>query len=256
MLSAMLELLCVSLRAIPTLFFESGSPPFYVVPLVHVAQICNAAVGPLTMATPTLLSSVWFPEHERATATAVAIVSNNFGSLIGFFAPFVVGSDPNNTKLLLWVHFAVVCCCSTLVFCYFPEKPPTPPSSSSRAEISLSRPANFLAEVKTILRSSSFNILAVSGGFIGGVYNVWTGSLDTILPHSIVTTNQCAILGFLSTLFYCLGGFVVGPIMNIHFFKRRYKVLLMCFLFASALLFSWFSISLPMIGLSVPLIGK
>lgn len=255
MLSAVLELLCVSLRAIPTLFFESGSPPFYAVSFVHVAQICNAAVGPLTMATPTLLSSVWFPEHERATATAIAIVVNNCGALVGFFAPFLVGDNPENIKVLLWIHFTLVCCFSILVFSYFPSQPPSPPSSSSRSVMALSQGPDFMAEVKSILRLRSFNVLAICGGAIGGVYNVWSGSLDTILPHSIVSTNQCAILGFLSTLFYCGGGFAGGPLMNTQLFRRHYKRLLIICLFVSTLLFSWFAVSLPMIGIPTPLMN-
>ena len=42
---------------------------------IHIAQILNAACGPLVMATPTKLSQAWFGESERATATAAAVLA-------------------------------------------------------------------------------------------------------------------------------------------------------------------------------------
>ena len=48
--------------------------------------------------------------------------------------------------------------------------------------------------------------LAIVGGAVGGIYNVWSGSLDTIIPNTILTTNKCALLGAGSTAAYCLYG--------------------------------------------------
>jgi MFS family permease len=50
-------------------------------------EIVNAAVGPPVMASPSLLSAQWFPDHERNRATAAAILANNFGAAIGFVLP-------------------------------------------------------------------------------------------------------------------------------------------------------------------------
>ena len=92
-------------------------------------------------------------------------------------------------------------------------------------------------------------------GAVGGVYNAWSGSFDTILPHSIVSTDQCGILGLVSTVAYCFGGFAVGPVMDrMPFFKQRFKLLLLLLLLASALLFTWFTLSLPIPGSSETLL--
>ena len=76
-----LETAAVALRVIPTIFYnphhDSKQPPWYMIPCVHLGQICNAAVGPLVMATCTLLSATWFPSNERGTATSIAVIANN-----------------------------------------------------------------------------------------------------------------------------------------------------------------------------------
>ena len=136
LLSVFLETAAVALRALPTLIFtpdQGNPPPWYMIPCVHLGQICNAAVGPLVMATCTLLSASWFPAHERGTATSIAVVANNIGSFTGFFGAFVVNDSVHNLPRLLWIHFGIVMVALVLVLAYFPAKPPTPPSSSSVA---------------------------------------------------------------------------------------------------------------------------
>ena len=95
-----------TLRAFPTLFLKVAIP-LLGLPLVHLAQICNAAVGPLTMATP-LAASNWFPPKERDTATSVAILANNLGAAFGFFAPYVIRGKSKIT-IILWIHLALSC---------------------------------------------------------------------------------------------------------------------------------------------------
>jgi hypothetical protein len=50
----------------------------------------------------------------------------------------------------------------------------------------------------------------VIAGAVGGVYNAWSGSFDTILPHSIISTDQCGILGLVSTAAYCFERWLCG----------------------------------------------
>lgn len=42
----------------------------------------NASAQPLLLSAPSKLSSTWFPDGQRATATAIASISNSLG--IGF----------------------------------------------------------------------------------------------------------------------------------------------------------------------------
>jgi hypothetical protein len=89
LLAAFLQCLCGLLRVIPCLFPSSllashGGSGAGGMAFIHIAQILNAACGPLVMATPTLLSQSWFGASERTTATAAAVLANNFGAAVGF----------------------------------------------------------------------------------------------------------------------------------------------------------------------------
>ena len=247
LLSVFLEIGCVAMRAFPTLLFSSGSPPGWVLPLVHIGQIFNAAAGPLTMATPTLVASTWFPPNERDTATSVAILANNLGAAIGFFAPYIIRGSDENIPLLLWVQFGIVLCVGVPILVYFPAEPPSPPSPSQSYREGLTVQA--WPELKRVA-SPSFLILAILGGAVGGIYNTWSGSFDTILPHSVFSTIECGNLGLLATISFCTGGLCIGPILQTKFFKRRYKELLMILLLLSFALFSCFTLSLPFLGVA------
>lgn len=40
--------------------------------------------GSITQIIPSLLSETWFPSNERATATAIGVISNSLGGLVAF----------------------------------------------------------------------------------------------------------------------------------------------------------------------------
>jgi FLVCR family MFS transporter len=56
--------LCCALRCVS---FE-GTAALY---SAHVAQLVNGLAGPFVLATPPLLSAVWFPLEQRTTATVI-----------------------------------------------------------------------------------------------------------------------------------------------------------------------------------------
>lgn len=107
--------------------------------LVSACQIMNAAVGPVVLALPPVLSATWFPVEERTTATAITSLANSLGGAMAFaLAPALVPdcdtiSDDqihsSLTKLYL-CHFVWALITSVLAVAYFPAKPPTPPSES------------------------------------------------------------------------------------------------------------------------------
>ena len=163
----------------------------------------NAAVGPLVMATCTLLSATWFPSKERGTATYCCIIQQL--GLIYWLLWSICTNDMDNLPKLLWIHFGVVMVALVLVVLYFLL--PTPPSSSSDSrEKQLASNDNstylFLQDTKKALQIPEFMWLAIVGGAVGGIYNVWSGSLDTIIPNTILTTKQCALLGRFSRLLF------------------------------------------------------
>ncbi|XP_025084665.1 disrupted in renal carcinoma protein 2 homolog [Pomacea canaliculata] len=57
--------------------------------LVNVGHLLNGLAGPVAMGAPPFLSAVWFPLHQRATATAVSTSSN----FVGVAMAFVLGPN-------------------------------------------------------------------------------------------------------------------------------------------------------------------
>ena len=74
-----------------------------VVRLIHTGQFLNDLAAPVAMGAPPLVSSTWFPPHQRATATAISSLMSYVGISISFgVGPFVlnpseVADQPNAT---------------------------------------------------------------------------------------------------------------------------------------------------------------
>ena len=51
---------------------------------MHVGHFFNGLGGPVAMGAPPILSAIWFPPKERATATAIGTVFNYLGVALSF----------------------------------------------------------------------------------------------------------------------------------------------------------------------------
>ena len=63
---------------------KSSYPLHLAFSFIHAGQILNGLAGCVVMATPPYLSNIWFPPHERITATAVTTLVGYTGELIAF----------------------------------------------------------------------------------------------------------------------------------------------------------------------------
>jgi MFS family permease len=130
----------------------------------------NAAAGPVIMSCPPLLSSTWFPLHERTTATAIAYNAQIFGIAFGWAAgPYIV-TQASEIPRLIWLE-AAFGIATLLVGVTFPPAPATAPTVSAGEErvgfwagvaILLRRPVTKLKFLPTL---SLENILLFSSGF-------------------------------------------------------------------------------------------
>ncbi len=58
---------------------------------MNVGQFFIALAGPFLVQGPPLVSVVWFPPHQRTTATAVATIAMELGHAMSFlFGPMLV----------------------------------------------------------------------------------------------------------------------------------------------------------------------
>ena len=92
---------------VPVWLGQPGS--LWGIAVVYIAQFIVGAVGPLVMSVPPLLSAQWFGEDERAAATAICSLANNFGSAAGFLlGNFAVQHSEQVTGK--W-YYSIICPC-------------------------------------------------------------------------------------------------------------------------------------------------
>ena len=204
----------VSMRACaPPPFWPRPSAP---TPLTHThppppAPVANGLAGTLESLAPPVLSALWFPVGERATATAIMATANTFGTAVGFSVAFVVPETGNNADInaalqrVYWGMFLVcVGTLSAMVF-YFPNKPPTPPAPSCEVQ----RVA-VLAGLGQLARHGRFWLVVFAMATPLGVYAAWLNVLDINLQNYAFSQNDAAWIGFGSTVAGAVGGIVSG----------------------------------------------
>ncbi|BFZ22822.1 hypothetical protein BsWGS_25861 [Bradybaena similaris] len=134
--------------------------------LIRTGQFLNGMAGTIPNSAPALLSALWFPPNQRASATAISTVAGYMGASVSFvIGPLLVPQpndllpvnntddlpsydvsdflDTNNTNItsydaqkqgimhILYAECAVAGVLLLLVLLYFPSKPPLPPSVSA-----------------------------------------------------------------------------------------------------------------------------
>lgn len=196
---AITDVLATFLRILPALIISPSSDNFNSISIlfIHIGQILNAACGPLVMAPVSQLSCLWFGTNERTRATTIAIVSNSFGSAIGFLISPCIVNTPDRVPQLLHIHLllSLIPCILTLI--YFPALPPQAPSpaaqlliDSSISEQGVSSLQSYIKNVKQCFNTPSFTLLCSVGGLLGGAFAAWTSLFANILAPENFTEKQ------------------------------------------------------------------
>jgi nitrate/nitrite transporter NarK len=198
-LLAIVDFIAALVRVIPLIITKPSDPNFSLitVPFLHIGQILNASCGPLSLATVSQLSCLWFAPHERTRATSVALIANNLGSTVGFIiSPFIV-SSPEYVPYLLYLHLALAFLACVLALLYFPPQPPSAPSAA--AELLILHPSSeqnnnswkiYMKDIWKCLTTPSFLLLSTAGGLLGGAFGAWTSLYDVILEPENYTEKQ------------------------------------------------------------------
>ena len=144
-------------------------------PLVVVCQLLASATGPVVLVLPPKLSSTWFPQEERTTATAIASLANSLGGAVLFIlgpgmipgcdslprsaspADPAIVSARSQLRHLYFVQFGWALATLLAAMVYFPDAPPTPPSGTAPTAVSRTGIANSIA-------ISAANATAARGG--------------------------------------------------------------------------------------------
>ncbi|ELR12928.1 disrupted in renal carcinoma protein 2 family protein [Acanthamoeba castellanii str. Neff] len=217
---------------------------FYMQWTLHVGQILNAAAGPIVMALCSKLSAVWFPDNQRATATAIAYTANALGTSIGFLIGPGIAPTPDKLPTLLYVQIGMAALPIIGGIIYYRERPKHPPSAVALAHIEGRYESSFFKGMKDSLVNVSFMLVILAGGIQAGVTNGWQGVLPQALEDLHYTESQAGWLGFGGSIAGIVGGVVIGPIMD-RYFQQKCKLLLLLLFGAGAIAFTWLTLSLP-----------
>jgi len=128
--------------------------------LVVVGQVFAAVAYSTILQMPGKLSSLWFPDAERATATSIGVVMNLFGVAIGFMQPsMMVRADRalESEMKMFYLSQLLTAAIVLLVTFFYRELPPTPPSSQSSRS-----PLSFGESLSLLMRNKYFIFLSQS----------------------------------------------------------------------------------------------
>ena len=256
-------------RSIPALFSSSfrATHPALTLLLIHIGQTVNAAVAPLVVASPAVLSLTWFPVRQRNTATSIANVANAIGRAVGLYlGPALVrtvttvsdvSADSTGIKNLLLVNIGVASIPFVCAVSYLPDHPSSPPSAAAMAERArleeeIKRGNSFAklcADIRQCLCSNNISLvlLMLSGGLQMAMYGGWSGVLTSALTSAPtnLSMKDAGLLGTLNTLAGVLGGVLTALLCDTPRFNRSLKPIMLLLCALSAVCFGAMALAVP-----------
>jgi len=242
-------------------------------------MLCNGIAGTLETLSPPVLAGLWFPVHERATATAIMATANTLGGAIGFSVAFIVPSnisDASSSNVsfstssgfttseeissaltsVYWVMFGICCFVLLSMMIYFPSAPPTPPAASCSVV-----KVDILVGLKQLLFHGRFWTVTLCMAVPLGVYAAWLNVLDINLNDFGFSQTDAAWVGFGSATAGSISGLVTGRIAD--FFPGHlarivsvlYTIAGICMIWFSLICFDVLPFSRPAVFLSSVLVG-
>ena len=103
---------------------------------VYAGHFLCSAAQTFTMSVPPMLAAKWFGDHERATATAIGVLCNQFGSALGLGSTILINFFHSNgtvndlvlEQYLAFQAFLALAGFLALVVFLRTDEPPTPPN--------------------------------------------------------------------------------------------------------------------------------
>jgi len=247
-LGSMLCFAAAGLRAIPTFLEDHTTQRWYVLFCVHVGSVLNALVGPLVQASPSYLSVNWFADGERATATAVATISNGLGVGFAFLLGPAIVHNGEDMSVFLRAVALMALVPFILAVVYFPDHPERPPSATyaDRAKKkNQGDEVSYLRGFWLAFRNRSFLFLVLAGGLQAGAWFVWSTTLPTILLPLAFTPSQAGSFASATRFAGMVGGFCSGRLADGALLHRRLKPMVCLMLLLAVAAFTSFTLANP-----------
>ncbi|MFX1453998.1 MAG: MFS transporter [Promethearchaeota archaeon] len=216
--------------------------------LVLIFQIGIGISQPFILNSITKLSSNWFPESERTTATGLSLISQFLGIAFGILiTPILV---PGNDLGLMLLIYGIIAIISGILFLIFAkDKPPSPPS-----ELISSEKVFMSKGLKQLFTNKQFLILVIIF-FIGlGTFNMITSYIELIIIPRGYGAGEAGILGGLMLLGGIIGAIVMSALSD-KFKKRKILIIISILIAVISLFILSFTSDITLLYLSSFLLG-
>ena len=234
-----------SLNAICVCFHLAGTSKDAGIWMILAGQFVGGFSVGAVLQIPTRLSSVWFPEHEHARATSIAMAFNVLGLGIGYIQPSYMVPDSQNmddiyTGLLHMniSHTVLLAICLTSCYLFFEEKPALPPSFSQAVTDGATKSDDedqsvltFKESLVVLLKDKNFLVLVIVYGLQFGLYNFFIICLNEMSSH-FASSSTIGWVGFFGNMASIVGILFFAGILD----KYKCFRLLSIFLFVFSLL--------------------
>ena len=190
---------------------------------LHASSVINGCGGPILNSAPALLSAIWFPAHERMTATGILGTCPILGSMVGFALGPRMVHHYTQLPSLLYAEAIGTAVCGLLIWIHFPDAPPTPPSGAAQlragraAEASAEEKSElqvFLAELPATLRTWPFIVTCLSANTFLAIYaNAWQTIAPSMFVAADYTEADANSFMLVVTVTSVVGGMLSGPLL-------------------------------------------
>jgi FLVCR family MFS transporter len=236
---------CTGLRLIPVGLDKAKY-------MILASMVFNGISGAPICISPPLLSALWFPVHERTTATAITTTANYLGQAVGFYwGPAMLPMLPNSTatcppnasfvaasrvRLESLYTWQLVCAAVVLlgIVCYFPNAPPTAPTEAAQTP-----KTEFVSGLRQLATHGPFLRVLLAFSLPLGWWSGWMIALNLFLARINISQNDASLIGALQIICGCIVGVSMGLVSDR--LAGSYTRLIIPMYLAACLMFLWFA---------------
>ncbi|KAL4808342.1 major facilitator superfamily domain-containing protein [Aspergillus unguis] len=174
-------------------------------------QILIGLAQPFCLSAPTKYSDLWFSDHGRTSATAVATLANPLGAALGQLINSFWATKPDEVPDMV-LYIAIMATVASIPSFLIPAGPPTPPSASSAA----TKPS-LIPAITQLFQTLEFWLVLVPFGIYVGFFNSVSSLLNQILSPYNFSETEAGIAGGILIVVGLISSAILSPLTD------RYK---------------------------------
>ncbi|KAJ9215259.1 hypothetical protein DTO166G4_3144 [Paecilomyces variotii] len=178
--------------------------------LAMLGQILIGFAQPFCLSAPTRYSDLWFSDHGRTSATALATLANPLGAAIGQLVDSVWATEPSDVPNMV-LYISIISTVATVPSIFLPAAPPTPPSASSQATVSR---GSLRKEITQLFCTVEFYLIFIPFSIYVGFFNSVSSLLNQILSPYNFSETDAGIAGGILIIVGLIASAIVSPLTD------------------------------------------